>query len=192
MGKHHRDRDRDYDYEYNMRDPRDMGDSRMRDPRARDPRMGDPRMGDPRMNAPRGNAGNAGNANNVVNAAGNTIRNIASSINFAELLRGIDINQIISLVTTLAGVNNMTTNQLGSMLRNLDLSEINKAPASGNLSPDEMKNQLSALADKLDQMGNGTVPEELLKSIKSLQQSPELMNMFTSFFNSSIPKQNKD
>lgn len=206
MGKHHRDRDRDRDMmdDPRMRDPRVGGDPRMSDPRMRDPRiMRDPRMRDPRMTDPRmGDPRGAGvsSAGGALGGAGNILRSLAGNINLAELLKGVDINQIIGLVTTLAGVNNMNVSQLGSMLRNLDLSDLNKSPMPGpgpgsgstnNMSVDDMKTQLSTLADKLEQVGSGqnnSVQSELLKAINTLQQSPELMNMFNSFVNSNMPK----
>ena len=194
MSKHHRDRDRDMMDDTLMRDPR------MSDPRGRDSRMSDPRMRDPRTRDPRGgsdpraaaNPSVMGSTNNVLGTAGNALRSIAGTINFGELLKGIDINQIIGLVTSLTGVNNMTTGQLGSMLRNLDLSDLGKGPMpASNMNVTDMKSQLSTLADKLEQMGNGqnnSVQDELLKAINTLQQSPELMGMFNNFVNATMPK----
>ncbi|WP_411680517.1 hypothetical protein [Clostridium thailandense] len=96
--------------------------------------------------------------------------------NFGDLLKNIDINQIVSIISSLVGANNMTTNQLSSMLRNFDLSALTGASDSVNLNESEVKSQLSALADRLDDIEKGqsrNVQDEVLNAVKSLQSSPD-------------------
>ncbi|MBV7272306.1 hypothetical protein JMF89_05785 [Clostridiaceae bacterium UIB06] len=96
--------------------------------------------------------------------------------NIGDLLKNIDINQIVSIISSLVGANNMTTNQLSSMLRNFDLSALAGASDSVNLNESEVKSQLSALADRLDDIEKGqsrNVQDEVLNAVKSLQSSPD-------------------
>lgn len=209
MGRHHRDRDRDRDFDRDMMDDPRMRDPRMRDPRMRDPHMRDPRMRDPRMRDPRMvdpntgrnpiNTSNAGNMANIAGDVGNMVRNFASSINLGELLRNVDINQVLSLANTLAGTGNSGTGLLLSLLglgsQNRDpmpplATTPGAAPSQNGINVDAMKAQLSMLADRLSQAGNGQpngIQGELLKAINALQQSPELMNMFNNFANANMP-----
>lgn len=95
----------------------------------------------------------------------------ASGFNFNDLLKNIDINQIVSIVSSLVGANNMTTNQLSSMLRNFDLSDLSNIAGSNKLDESEIRSQLSALADRLDDVEKGqskNVQDEALNAVKFL------------------------
>ena len=96
--------------------------------------------------------------------------------NFGDLLKNIDINQIVSIISSLVGANNMTTNQLSSMLRNFDLSDLANVTGSNRLDEDEIRSQLSALADRLDDIEKGqnrNVQDEVMDAVKTLQSSPD-------------------
>lgn len=111
-------------------------------------------------------------------------KNLMDNLNLGELLRTIDVNQVISLLSTLIGANNMSVSQLSSILRNYDLDDMTNEN-NGN----RLKSQLLALADKLDQAdngGNGNVQDELIKAIKNLQLSSDDREALRDFLNSNL------
>jgi hypothetical protein len=108
---------------------------------------------------------------------------VSKGFNLGDLLKNVDINQIVSLVSSLVGANNMTTGQLSSMLRNFDLSDLNNITGPNKLNENEVKSQLSALADRLDDVEKGqsnNVQEEVLNAVKALQSSPEGQDVLNS------------
>lgn len=125
---------------------------------------------------------------------------VSQGFNFGDLLKNIDINQIISIISSLVGANNMTTNQLSSMLRNFDLSDLNKGDlgkvvSSSNMSENEIKSQLLALADRLDDIDNGknsNVQDQLLNAVKSLQSSPGGQDLLSSLLNGALGNSDND
>lgn len=120
--------------------------------------------------------------------------NFSQGFNFADLLKNIDINQIISLLGSLVGSNNMSTGQLSSMLRNFDFNDLNhgdldKLIDSSNMSKSEIKSQLLSLADRLDgadKEKNSNVQDQLLDAIKALQSSPDGQDILSSLLKDSL------
>lgn len=112
-------------------------------------------------------------SNNNLNSS-NGLGNFGG-FNIGELLKNIDLNQVISLLSSFTGAKNMSTDQLSSIIRNLDLNEVNRENNSSNLDIDNLKSQLSILADRLDQVEGGksaNVHDELMKAVKNLQDTP--------------------
>lgn len=130
----------------------------------------------------------------------NTKPAVSQGFNFGDLLKNIDINQIISIISSLVGANNMTTNQLSSMLRNFDLSDLNKGDlgkvvSSSNMDENEIKSQLLALADRLDDVDNGknsNVQDQLLNAVKALQSSPDGQDLLGSLLKGALGNSNND
>lgn len=125
----------------------------------------------------------------------NSNANVSQGFNFGDLLKNIDINQIISIISSLVGANNMTTNQLSSMLRNFDLSDLNKVANTGNLNESEIKSQLLALADRLDDVDKGknsNVQDEVLNAVKALQSSPDGQDILNSLLKGALGNNNND
>lgn len=126
--------------------------------------------------------------------------NVSQGFNFGDLLKNIDINQIVSLIGSLVGANNMTTGQLSSMLRNFDLndlnqSDLNQVVSSSNMNKNEIRSQLLALADRLDDVEKGknnTVQEEVLNAVKSLQSSPDGQDLLNSLLKGALGNSNND
>lgn len=120
---------------------------------------------------------------------------VPSGFNIGDLLKNVDLNQIVSLISSLVGANNMTTNQLSSMLRNFDLSDLSNISASNNLNENEIKSQLSALADRLDDIekgNNNNVQDEVMNAVKALQSSPDGQEMISSLLKGALNKDDKD
>ncbi|MCT8978190.1 hypothetical protein N4T77_16480 [Clostridium sp. CX1] len=116
-------------------------------------------------------------------------KSFVDNLNLGELLKSIDINQIISLVSTLVGANNMNVNQLSSMLRNYDLNDIANENGGNKFDENKLKSQLSALADKLDEVDggkNGNIQDELLKAVKNLQLSSDDNDAIYDFLKSNL------
>lgn len=116
-------------------------------------------------------------------------KSFVDNINIGDLLKNLDLNQIISLLSSFVGANNMTTDQLSSMLRNFDLNDINKGNNSGSVDLDKLKSQLSAIADRLDDVEKGqsrNVQDELLSAIKNIQQSSSDKDDLYGFLKSSL------
>lgn len=116
-------------------------------------------------------------------------KSFVNNINIGDLLKNLDINQIISLLSSFVGANNMTTDQLSSMLRNFDLNDINKGNNSNSVDLDKLRVQLSAIADRLDDVEKGqsrNVQDELLNAIKNIQQSSDDKDDLMGFLKSSL------
>lgn len=125
----------------------------------------------------------------------NNVSNVSPGFNFGDLLKNIDISQIVSLISSLVGANNMTTNQLSSMLRNFDLSDLNNITGSNNLNENEVKSQLSALADRLDDIEKGqnkNVQDEVFNAVKSLQSSPDGQEILNTLLSGALNKNKED
>lgn len=123
----------------------------------------------------------------------NVVPTGAGGFNLNDLLKNIDINQIVSIISSLVGANNMTTNQLSSMLRNFDLSDLGNVTGSNKLDEGEMRSQLSALADRLDDIEKGqskNVQDEVMNAVKSLQSSPDGQEILNTLVNGAL--KNKD
>lgn len=121
--------------------------------------------------------------------------NVSQGFNLNDLLKNIDINQIVSLISSLVGANNMTTNQLSSMLRNFDLSDLNKVANAGNLNENEIKSQLLTLADRLDDVEKGksnNVQDEVLNAVKALQSSPNGQDILNTLLKGVLGNYNVD
>ncbi|WML35998.1 hypothetical protein [Clostridium sp. OS1-26] len=119
--------------------------------------------------------------------------NVPQGFNIGDLLKTIDINQIISIISSLVGANNMTTNQLSSMLRNFDLGDLNRVVNTSNLNENEVKSQLSALADRLDDVDSGrnsNVQDQVLNAVKALQSSPDGQDMLNSLLKGALGNNN--
>lgn len=116
-------------------------------------------------------------------------KSFVDNINIGDLLKNLDINQIISLLSSFVGANNMTTDQLSSMLRNFDLNDISKGNNSSSVDLDKLRAQLSAIADRLDDVEKGqsrNVQDELINAIKHIQHSPEDKDDLMGFLKSSL------
>lgn len=125
----------------------------------------------------------------------NNNNNVSPGFNFGDLLKNIDISQIVSLISSLVGANNMTTNQLSSMLRNFDLSDLSNIAGSNKLNENEVKSQLSALADRLDDIENGqnkNVQDEVFNAVKSLQSSPDGQEILNTLLSGALNKNKED
>ncbi len=130
----------------------------------------------------------------------NTKTAVSQGFNFGNLLKNIDINQIISLIGSLVGANNMTTSQLSSMLRNFDLNDLNQSDlsqviSSGNMNKNDIRSQLLALADRLDDVDNGqngNVQDQLLNAVKSLQSSPDGQDLLNSLLKGALGNGDND
>lgn len=121
--------------------------------------------------------------------------NISQGFNLGDLLKNVDINQIVSLISSLVGANNMTTNQLSSMLRNFDLSDLGNIAGSNKLNENEVKSQLSALADRLDDIEKGqskNVQDEVFNAVKSLQSSPDGQEILNSLLKGALGNSKED
>lgn len=126
--------------------------------------------------------------------------NVSQGFNFGDLLKNIDINQIISLIGSLVGANNMTTGQLSSMLRNFDLNDLNQLDlnqvvSSSNMNKNEIRSQLLALADRLDDVDNGknsNVQDQVLNAVKSLQSSPDGQDLLNSLLKGALGNSDND
>jgi hypothetical protein len=95
--------------------------------------------------------------------------------NIGDLLKNIDLNQVISLLSSFVGAKNMNTDQLSSMIRNLDLNDVGNEANSSKIDMNKLQSQLSLLADRLDEVEggkNGNVHDELLNAVKNLQDAP--------------------
>lgn len=118
---------------------------------------------------------------------------VPQGFNLNDLLKNIDINQIISLVGSLVGANNMSTNQLSSMLRNFDLNDLAKLGNQGNINENDVKSQLMALADRLDDVGkssNNNVQDEVLRAVKNLQSSPDGQDLLNTLLKGALSGSN--
>lgn len=130
----------------------------------------------------------------------NTKPAVSQGFNFGDLLKNIDINQIISLIGSLVGANNMTTGQLSSMLRNFDLNDLNQLDlnqvvGSSNMNKNDIKSQLLALADRLDDVDNGSnsnVQDQVLNAVKSLQSSPDGQDLLNSLLKGALGNSDND
>lgn len=130
----------------------------------------------------------------------NTKPAVSQGFNFGDLLKNIDINQIISLIGSLVGANNMTTGQLSSMLRNFDLNDLNQLDlnqvlGSSNMNKNDIRSQLLALADRLDDVDNGknsNVQDQVLNAVKSLQSSPDGQDLLNSLLKGALGNSDND
>lgn len=95
--------------------------------------------------------------------------------NIGDLLKNIDLNQVISLLSSFVGAKNMNTDQLSTMIRNLDLNDVSKETNSSKIDINKLQSQLSLLADRLDEVEGGknaNVHDELLNAVKNIQNLP--------------------
>lgn len=121
----------------------------------------------------------------------NTSSNLGNfgGFNIGDLLKNIDINQIISLLSSFVGAKNMNTNQLSSMLRNLDLNDVGGEANSSKIDMNKLQSQLSLLADRLDEVDGGknaNVHDELLSAVKNLQNAPGGNDAILDFIKSNL------
>lgn len=115
--------------------------------------------------------------------------------NIGDLLKNIDINQVISLLSSFVGAKNMNTNQLSSMIRNLDLNDIGKESNSSKMDMNKLQSQLSLLADRLDEIDGGkntNVHDELLSAVKNLQNTPGGTDAVLDFIKSNLNSADED
>ncbi|MCH5138123.1 hypothetical protein JMF89_13020 [Clostridiaceae bacterium UIB06] len=109
--------------------------------------------------------------------------------NIGDLLKNIDINQIISLLSSFVGAKNMNTNQLSSMIRNLDLNDMGQEANSSKVDVNKLQSQLSLLADRLDEIDGGknaNVHDELLNAVQNLQNTPGGSDAVLDFIKSNL------
>lgn len=129
-------------------------------------------------------------SNNPSNKPNNS--NIPSSFggfNIGDLLKNIDINQIISLLSSFVGAKNMNTNQLSSMIRNIDLNDMEPEANSSKVDVGKLQSQLSLLADRLDEIDGGknaNVHDELLNAVQNLQNTPGGSDAVLDFIKSNL------
>lgn len=138
----------------------------------------------------RKNPSNGPNGSNSFNGAGGF-----GGLNIGELLKNIDLNQVISLLSSFVGAKNMKTDQLSSMIRNLDLNDVSKETASPKIDINKLKSQLSVLADRLDEVDGGkggNVHDELLSAVKNLQDAPGGKDAMYDFIKSNLSVDDED
>lgn len=115
--------------------------------------------------------------------------------NIGDLLKNIDLNQVISLLSSFVGAKDMNTNQLSSILRNMDLSDMSKEGNSSKIDINKMQSQLSLLADRLDQIDGGknsNVHDELLNAVKNIQGTPGGTDAVMDFIKSNLSSSDED
>lgn len=115
--------------------------------------------------------------------------------NIGDLLKNIDINQIISLLSSFVGAKNMNTDQLSSMIRNLDLNDVSKEASSSKIDMNKLQSQLSLLADRLDEVEGGkgaNVHDELLNAVNNLQNTPGGTDAILDFIKSNLSGADED
>lgn len=124
------------------------------------------------------------NPSNVSNGLSNL-----GGFNIGDLLKNVDLNQIISLLSSFVGAKNMNTDQLSSMIRNLDLNDVGQEASSSKIDMNKLQSQLSLLADRLDEVEggkNGNVHDELLNAVKNIQDSPGGTDALFDFIKSNL------
>lgn len=142
------------------------------------------------MGKHRKGSNNPSNKSNNSNGLGNF-----GGFNIGDLLKNIDINQIISLLSSLVGAKNMNTNQLSSMIRNIDLNDVSNEPNSSKMDINKLQSQLSLLADRLDEIDGGkntNVHDELLSAVKNLQDTPGGTDAVLDFIKSNLNNADED
>jgi len=133
---------------------------------------------------------NPSNKSNNSNGLGNF-----GGFNIGDLLKNIDINQIISLLSSFVGAKNMNTNQLSSMIRNIDLNDVSNESNSSKIDVNKLQSQLSLLADRLDEIDGGknaNVHDELLSAVKNLQDTPGGTDAVMDFIKSNLNGSDED
>jgi hypothetical protein len=136
------------------------------------------------------------NSNNPSNkpTSSNSLGNFGG-FNIGDLLKNIDLNQIISLLSSFVGAKNMNTDQLSSMIRNLDLNDVGQGANSSKIDINKLQSQLSLLADRLDEVEggkNGNVHDQLLNAVKNLQDTPGGTDGILDFIKSNLNVADED
>lgn len=73
------------------------------------------------------------------------------------------------------------------MLNNLDLGDISNAANKSGFNESNIKSQLAALENRLSKIENGSsTKEQLLSTIKELQNSPDAAKMLNDLMNSNF------
>jgi hypothetical protein len=133
---------------------------------------------------------NPSNVSNNSSGLGNL-----GGFNIGDLLKNVDISQVISLLSSFVGAKNMNTNQLSSMIRNLDLNDASNEAASSKIDMNKLQSQLSLLADRLDQVEGGkgaNVHDELLNAVNNLQNTPGGTDAIMDFIKSNLNGADED
>ncbi|EDK35349.1 hypothetical protein [Clostridium kluyveri] len=115
-------------------------------------------------------------------------KNYDTGFNLGDILRNIDITQLMSILSVLGGGNNnLSKDKLSSMLNNLDLGDISNAASKSGFNESNIKSQLAALENRLSKIENGSsTKEQLLNTIKELQNSPNAAKMLNDLMNSNF------
>lgn len=121
-------------------------------------------------------------------------KNSASGFNIGDILKNIDITQLLSVMSSLGGSSNISNDQLGSMLRDLDLGDIAKGSGSSGFNDADVKDKLSALENRLSKLekGKSGIQDEVLRTIKDLQSSPDAAKMLNEFMKSNFNNSKED
>ncbi|WP_368489885.1 hypothetical protein [Clostridium sp. BJN0013] len=119
-------------------------------------------------------------------------RNYNTGFNLGDILRNIDITQLMSILSALGGSNNnLSKDKLSAMLDNLDLGDISKAANKSGLNESNIKSQLATLENRLSKMENeSSTKEQLINTIKELQNSPDAVKTLNDFINSNFKNSN--
>jgi hypothetical protein len=115
--------------------------------------------------------------------------------NIGELLKNVDLNQVVSLLSSFVGAKNMNTDQLSSMIRNFDFNDVNQEANSSKIDMNKLQSQLSLLADRLDEVEGGknsNVHDELLNAVKNLQDAPGGTDGLLDFIKSNLNVADED
>ncbi|CAB1252377.1 hypothetical protein ACFHWD_00650 [Clostridium sp. MT-14] len=111
-------------------------------------------------------------------------RNYNNGFNIGDILNNIDITQLLSILSALGGNKNFSNDQLGSLMENLNSSN-GGTQGNSNFNDSDIKSKLAALENRLSKIENGgTIKEELLRTIKELQDSPDAAKTLNNYINS--------
>ncbi|MFL0194526.1 hypothetical protein ACJDU8_02900 [Clostridium sp. WILCCON 0269] len=117
-------------------------------------------------------------------------KNYNTGFNLGDILKNVDISQLMSILSALnggGGSNNLSGDKLSSLLNNIDLSSISNKNNTSGFDESTIKSQLAALESRLSKIESGnTTKEQIMKTVKDLQQSPDAAKILNDFMNSNF------
>lgn len=119
-------------------------------------------------------------------------KNYNTGFNLGDILKNIDITQLMSILSVLGGSNNnLSKDKLTSMLNNLDIDDISRAANTSNFNESSIKSKLTSLEGRLSKIENdNSMKDQLLNTIKDLQNSPDTAKMLNDIINTNFKSAN--
>ncbi|MCH3962778.1 MAG: hypothetical protein LKE46_00725 [Clostridium sp.] len=108
--------------------------------------------------------------------------NVNSGFNLGDILKNIDITQLLSMLSSFSGSRGMMSNdKISSMLDNLNMGDLGET----GLDDSDIKSKLGALEKRLSSLENrNQMQNEVLQKVRELQNSPDAAKFLNDFMSS--------